>query len=228
MTEPTIMETLLGPTLLTQVKAPAKKTNDLLKDKELVALYFSAAWCPPCKAFSPLLAEFYKACIKDDAKLEIVYVSSDSSIPEFEGYYAKMPWLAIPSAQGSAAIKNNLAQTLKITGIPTLVIIDAKTGEFISGTARGDVTSVGNDASKRKELIESWKTKERVPLSEANLGGEQSFLMQIIMFFARNPFYIFGLLYMFKWLSRQMYPQIPSGDVAPPVMEEPPLEDSEF
>jgi nucleoredoxin len=231
MTEPTPMETLLGPALLTNVKGPAKKTKDLLKGKDLVLLYFSASWCPPCKTFSPILAQFYNAIAKDE-KIEIVYVSSDRSVEDFESYYGKMPWLSIPLVDGSAEIKNNLSQTLKIAGIPTLVVLDAKTGEFITGLAREEVTPVGSNKTKAKELVEKWNQKERVALAEANMGGGgQGGLMGILMYFAKNPMYIFGLLYMTKWAIRHwtLYTkaQEGSGATVPPVMEDEP-QDTEF
>ena len=48
-----------------------------------VGLYFSAGWCPPCRAFSPRLAEFAK-CHADD--LVVVFVSSDYSEQEMKAY----------------------------------------------------------------------------------------------------------------------------------------------
>lgn len=59
-------------------------------------LYFSAHWCPPCKAFTPQLAEIYKTCLDKGQSLEIIFISSDRSENDFDEYYKEMPWTAIP------------------------------------------------------------------------------------------------------------------------------------
>ena len=33
--------------------------DSALADKKLIGFYFSAHWCPPCRLFTPVLAEFY-------------------------------------------------------------------------------------------------------------------------------------------------------------------------
>jgi nucleoredoxin len=131
-----------------------------------------------------------------------------------------MPWLAIPFQQGSANIKNNLSQTLGIQGIPTLVVLDAKTGEFVTAEARRHVEDAGGDASKAKATIDMWKQMDRKPLSQATLnmqgmGGHP--LMKFITFFAKNPVYIFALLYFYKFLTKHMknwFPDAYSDNVA--------------
>ena len=108
-----------------------------------------------------------------------------------------MPWLSIPTEAGAAAIKSKLAQMLGIRGIPTLVVVDAKTGEFVSGTAREDVTQAGGkDATKAQELIAKWKATERKPMTEAASamgGGDRNILVSILLWFAKNPMSIFAL-----------------------------------
>ncbi|KAF2899802.1 hypothetical protein ILUMI_06384, partial [Ignelater luminosus] len=39
--------------------------------------YFSANWCPPCRAFTPQLAEVYRLLRKREPGFEIIFVSSD-------------------------------------------------------------------------------------------------------------------------------------------------------
>ena len=59
-------------------------------------VYFSAHWCPPCRGFTPVLAEFYKKWVEEEGKsLEIVFVSSDRDQEAFDEYYNSMPWAAL-------------------------------------------------------------------------------------------------------------------------------------
>jgi nucleoredoxin len=230
------MDQLLGSKLLTKVGGPTKATDELLKDKDLVLLYFSASWCPPCKAFSPLLVEFYNAHAKT-TKLEVIYISSDRTIPSFEDYYKSMPWLAVPFEPGSAAIKQNLAAVFGIQGIPMLIVIDAKTGEFITANAREEVTRVSGKTagvaaadSPANKLIAQWKQQERKPLSEATSGAGGNIIFDILKWFMKNPMSIFALLYLYRYVKK-MYST--SGaieeeyepDTSVPVRDQ---EDSEF
>ena len=36
------------------------KASVALADKKVVAFYFSAHWCPPCRGFTPVLKKFYE------------------------------------------------------------------------------------------------------------------------------------------------------------------------
>jgi thiol-disulfide isomerase/thioredoxin len=103
---------------------------DSLKGK-VVAVYFSAEWCPPCKAFTPKLVEFAEA---NKAKLAIVFVSSDRS-PEAQSKYMtgyKMPWAATP--HGSPA-GQALGKEHGVRGIPTLLVF-GKDGTLVSKNGR--------------------------------------------------------------------------------------------
>lgn len=109
-----------GP-LLTHTPEQPASIADLLK-RDVIAFYFSAHWCGPCRGFTPVLAEQYAQLQAGDAgkTMEIVFCSSDSSEEEFAGYYAGMPWTAFPfnDPRGKA-----LSRLFQVGGIPTLVTV---------------------------------------------------------------------------------------------------------
>jgi len=72
-----------------------------LKDCEAVMIYFSAHWCPPCKGFTPKLAEVYNTLKSKGKKVEIVFASSDQDQAAFDGYFAEMPWKALPFTESA-------------------------------------------------------------------------------------------------------------------------------
>jgi len=139
-----------------------------------------------------------------------------------------MPWLSMV-IEGSSEYKNKLALTLGVTGIPTLVIIDLKTGEFIrGGKARDEVMTAGGDKNKVVATIAEWKSAERHPLEEgAKLmevgAGSRNLFFSFLSFLAKNPMIIFGLIYFVKYMQRK-----DDGSTVPPEVDEVMEEDSEF
>ena len=146
---------------------PEKDTLQALDKKELVLLYFSAAWCPPCQKFSPLLKKFYKACQETEGiNIEVVYVSSDRDLGEFQEYYSQMPWLAIESQKH----KTIATKKCHIQGIPSLVVLNGE-GKFVTDQARNAVAAAAGNLDKVKALVEEWKAIEAVPLEEAKFSS---------------------------------------------------------
>jgi nucleoredoxin len=84
-----------------------------LADK-VVGLYFSAHWCPPCKAFTPKAAATYEKVKAAGKPYEMVFVSSDKDEKAFDEYRAEMPWLALPFQHRE--LKNKLARKFKVSG----------------------------------------------------------------------------------------------------------------
>jgi len=135
---------LVGETL--HGKTSEVSTTEALSGKRGVLLYFSAHWCPPCRAFTPKLAEFYAK--HSAAKgFEIVFVSSDKSQAEFDAYYGEMPWLALPWADRKK--KEALSKTYQVGGIPTLIVLDPS----------GKVTTTNG----RAMVMEDFKACEDFP-----------------------------------------------------------------
>ena len=103
---------------------------------DVVGVYFSAHWCPPCRGFTPQLAKVYKALKAQGKKFEIVFVSSDRDEAGFTGYFAEQPWLAVPFSARN--VKKNLCDTFGIRGIPTLLLFDGK-GNLVRSDGRSAV-----------------------------------------------------------------------------------------
>jgi len=108
-----------------------------LAGKETVGIYFSAHWCPPCRAFTPELAQSFKQSLRFKG-LEIVFVSSDRSESDFQSYHKEMPWLAVPFSRRD--VHQALKDKFKVPGIPTLVILD-KAGQVITTEGRSNVSA---------------------------------------------------------------------------------------
>jgi len=123
---------LLGEKLKT--KDGEASTAEALKGKQAVALYFSAHWCPPCRGFTPKLAEAYKGLVATGKSFEIVFVSSDREESAFDEYFAEQPWLALPYRERK--LKAALSKKYKVSGIPSLIILDGETGELITKDGR--------------------------------------------------------------------------------------------
>eukprot|EP00879_Flechtneria_rotunda_P006558 GHRR01006891.1.p1 GENE.GHRR01006891.1~~GHRR01006891.1.p1 ORF type:complete len:208 (+),score=49.63 GHRR01006891.1:71-625(+) len=106
-----------------------------------VALYFSAHWCPPCRGFTPQLANIYSKLKKDGKEFEVVFVSMDRNQHEFNEYFATMPWLAVPFQDDQ--LRSVLSRKFKVNGIPHLVVLGPD-GTVVSSNARSAVVTDPN------------------------------------------------------------------------------------
>jgi len=123
---------LFGAELVT--KSGTGSTESLLTGKT-IGIYFSAHWCPPCRGFTPKLAEMYKNTFQAKG-LEIVFASSDKDEAAFNDYYGEMPWLALPYA--NRELKEKLSKKYKVRGIPSFVILDSD-GNTITTEGRDEI-----------------------------------------------------------------------------------------
>eukprot|EP00756_Hemistasia_phaeocysticola_P065484 Hpha_TRINITY_DN8588_c0_g1::TRINITY_DN8588_c0_g1_i1::g.146621::m.146621 len=127
----------LGDQLLT--KGGLRPTAEVLAGKDVVVLYFSASWCPPCQQFTPQLANFYNAH-HAAKRFEVVFVSNDRDEASMIAYYnAKMPFSALP--YGSQALQRVASAGYCGRGIPDVCIVGPQ-GEVVK---RGAVQNVMAD-----------------------------------------------------------------------------------
>ncbi|KAG1654493.1 Nucleoredoxin-like protein 2 [Nymphon striatum] len=114
-----------------------------LANKTIVALYFSAHWCPPCKRFTPILKEAYDEMIDNEDSIEIIFVSSDRSADDLFKYMNDLhgDWLTI--SHGNEAVQE-LSRKYGISGIPALVVIK-NDGEstLVTANGRNDIETKG-------------------------------------------------------------------------------------
>ncbi len=92
--------------------------------------------CPPCRGFTPVLVEFYKK-YAEEKNFEIIFISSDRDEKSFEEYYEGMPWLTLDYKEREK--KSELSSKFDVNGIPTLILLDADSGDIISTDARDQV-----------------------------------------------------------------------------------------
>lgn len=125
--------TLQNGTLLKNGSNQPVPLADALGGKEFLLFYVSAHWCPPCRQFTPMLANWYKTIGK--AFVEIVFLSADHDENSFQSYFtASHPWMAIDYEDDT---REQLMATLKVSGIPRLVVINATTGNIVEDNAVG-------------------------------------------------------------------------------------------
>jgi len=118
-------------------------TEEALAGKAGVLVYFSAHWCPPCRGFTPKLAEFYKK--HAEAKnFEVVFVSGDRDEGAFKEYYGEQPWLALPYEKRDE--KAALNKKYKVQGIPSLVVLGPD-GALITKEGRSKITENFEDCA---------------------------------------------------------------------------------
>ncbi|KAI6214311.1 hypothetical protein M3Y94_00252500 [Aphelenchoides besseyi] len=126
------------------------KAEEHLEGK-VVALYFSAGWCPPCRAFTPKLKSFYEKLAAAGKNFEVIFVSRDREEGDLIEYYNDHhgKWVYLPF--GSPQIQEYL-QKYEVKTIPSLKVIKPD-GTVVVQDARTEVATKGQEA---EELFEEW------------------------------------------------------------------------
>ncbi|KAJ6745195.1 U-BOX DOMAIN-CONTAINING PROTEIN 34-LIKE [Salix koriyanagi] len=108
-----------------------------------IGLYFGAHWCPPSRAFTTQLIQAYNEIITaNDGCFEIILVSTDRDLKEFNVNLSNMPWLAIPYEDRT---RQDLCRIFNIKEIPALVII-GQDGKIISTDGKAFISLYGAKA----------------------------------------------------------------------------------
>ena len=87
-----------------------------------------ANWYTPCNVFTQQLRKVYHNLQSKGRPFEVVFVSSDNDMQEFEDSYTFMPWLAVPYERDD--ILRSLRARFNVTSIPTLLFLDEYSGVY--------------------------------------------------------------------------------------------------
>jgi thiol-disulfide isomerase/thioredoxin len=108
--------------------------------------------CPPCRGFTPTLAEFYETLQSEhEGEVEFVFVSSDQDQGSFNEYYKDMPWTALPF--DASELKEALAHKFGVRGIPFFVILNGADGTVKDADGR---TTVMNARGNVDTALAKW------------------------------------------------------------------------
>ena len=139
-TRPAVADLVKGDLVYLNNGSVVRFNDEALGSKKLIALYFSASWCPGCREFTPQLIEYYKRVKAQHPEFEIILVSGDRSAAEMGVHLQKtqMPWPAVDFAKlpGKETLKRYGGES-----IPCLVLLDAS-GKVLADTFEGK-TRVG-------------------------------------------------------------------------------------
>jgi thiol-disulfide isomerase/thioredoxin len=120
---------------------------------KVVALFFSAHWCPGCRDFTPVLAKAYTDAKAAGKNIEIVFVSSDVDaasqakyMNEDHGDWLRVPFEdplreALKKQYGSFAGKEaaGFADVKRREGIPNLVVVGPNGEEHVFEEGEGSL-----------------------------------------------------------------------------------------
>lgn len=111
--------------------------SDFVKKTKYIALVFSSSWCKPCEGFLELLFSVSKK-VKERAPsfLDVFLVPGDREKPSYDEYLNRCPFFTLPFNDPRISLLN---QMFGVSSIPTLVTMNAQTGELINSSAREDV-----------------------------------------------------------------------------------------
>lgn len=124
--------------LVTCLGAPAEVPHSC----RIVLLYFTGRWCPLCEEFDHAVQAIYSGIqvLPEGRRLQLVLVPLDTCasahaahLERFGGRIAGAEPLGVRWAPG---LSDELAQARGVVGLPTLLVLDAETGETLSGRGR--------------------------------------------------------------------------------------------
>lgn len=147
-------ELTFSPALFEKLCASLDLTTSTSKEafaNSIVALYFSAHWCGPCKVFTPILSKIYEIARYEKLPFEIVFASHDQDEDAYVNYRKTMPWMALPfDSDMDSSISGQLGASFQVNSLPTLIITHPASKRVITVNGRGEILS------KKLDIVRAW------------------------------------------------------------------------
>ena len=137
----------------------------------LLGLYFAAAWCPDCTGVTPVLDKVFTQQ-KPPKVFDLIYVSSDKDEAQLQGNLPSPSWGFVPFDHeqersnlkryfGACAAKEVALLDMKaedrLSGIPTLILVDKKTGNIVTRDGVDDIMANNDDNGGAQAAVAKWK-----------------------------------------------------------------------
>ncbi|CAM9096751.1 unnamed protein product [Pylaiella littoralis] len=138
LASPAVLNSFLQSQMPAELVGRAKGvvSRDVLAGK-IVAFYFSASWCGPCRKYTPQLAALYSRAKAQHKAFEVVFISLDGDEDSMERrvfwYHTGMPWPAVPYDH---PFREDFASSKGVNSVPRLVVT-GKRGQEIASNAVG-------------------------------------------------------------------------------------------
>ena len=97
----------------------------IVNKADVILVYFSAHWCPPCRQFTPKLKSFYEGLHQAKGeKLCIIFVSSDRTAEDMMSYFKNDhgDYYAVDS--NDTDLVKKLKGNCDVSGIPMLCVVN--------------------------------------------------------------------------------------------------------
>lgn len=151
----------------------------LLPKHGTVALYF-AKNDAESQEFIPILTKAFRKIQGNGDELHIVFVSSDDNESAFLKHFENQAWFAVPFTE--KRLRKSLKREFKVSDKPTLVLMDAASGEMI--TREGTIimrSVVANEKDVWRILPKSENIEEEEQISCS--GGKACCFFVFLWFF---------------------------------------------
>lgn len=123
-----------------------------------IGLYVSAHWCPPCRGYTPKLADKYKELQNAGEDFEIIFISCDRDAESAKEYFSEQPWIMLDFQERD--MEDEITDKLGVSGIPSLTLLSPKDGSVMVKQAREAIMQapfkeIAAHEAKKKEKEEA-------------------------------------------------------------------------